>query len=69
MVSSHLFNDHGQANPNPRGSVWKNIDVVTIAFQTFHRFFYSSIPILSSFPFLPKIRYLEVSFLCILKES
>ena len=49
-VLSHRINGHGQPNPNPRGTLRKNIDVASIAFQTFHNFFNVSIPFLSFFP-------------------
>ena len=68
MVSSHLFNNRGQANPNPRGSVWKQTDVVKIAFQTFHNFFNFSNLTLYFDPFPPRIQYKQVSFPCILAE-
>ena len=68
MVSSHLINGRGQANPNPRGSVWRHIHVVTIAFQTFHKSFNFSNLTLFFVPFLPRIQYEEVSLLCILAE-
>ena len=68
MVSGHLINCRGQANPNPRGSLWKHVSVVTIAFQTFHKFFNFSNLALFSVLFLPRIQYKEVFLLCILEE-
>ena len=67
-MSRHQIDGRGQGDPNARGCLWKNIDVATIAFQSFHNFFTFTISNLFLVPFLPRIRYKEVFFLCILAE-